>query len=198
VVTGFQDAPGATPLDPDEAGGLIPSHIATQADLNAWEQNNILQAREWSQRAAQRRREVLDEGFVRDLHRRMFGDTWSWAGTFRSSDKSIGVPWEQVAMRLRNLLDDTRYQRDHGVFPADELALRFHHRLVWIHPFANGNGRHARLIADLLALRIGSQPFQWGGGANLEASGATRDSYLKALRAADAGDISPLARFARS
>lgn len=119
MVTAFQDAAGATPLDPDEAAGLIPTHITSQGDLNAWEQNNILQGREWSRRARQLKRELLEESFVRDLHQRMFGDTWKWAGTFRSSDKNIGVPWECIAVQLRNLLDDTRYQRDHKVYEAD-------------------------------------------------------------------------------
>ena len=145
----FQYAPGATPLDPDEAAGLVPSHITTQGDLNAWEQANILLAERWV--ARQIKRDLLNEGFVRDLHRRMFDKTWRWAGTFRQSNKNIGVDWTQVAVKLRNLLDNTRFQIDHAVFEADELVVRFHHQLVWVHAFPNGNGRHARLMADVLA-----------------------------------------------
>ena len=145
----FHYAPGATPLDPDEAAGLVPTHITTQGDLNAWEQINIVQGDRWASR--QKKRDLLDEGFIRDLHRQMFDKTWQWAGTFRKTNKNIGVDSTQVAVKLRNLLDNTKYQIENHVFDADETAVRFHHQLVWIHAFPNGNGRHARLMADLLA-----------------------------------------------
>jgi Fic-DOC domain mobile mystery protein B len=191
----FEYPPGATPLDPDEAQGLLPAHITTQGDLNIWEQTNILQGELWA--AHQYKRELLDEQFIRELHRRMFDQTWRWAGTFRSSDKNIGVDWLQIAMQLRNLLDNTRYQADHQVFPADELAVRFHHQLVAIHPFPNGNGRHARLMADLLVQRLGRPRFSWGGASLVEAN-EVRCTYLEALRAADKHNIALLLAFARS
>ena len=193
----FQYAPGATPLDPDEAAGLVPSHITTQADLNAWEQANILQAVRWV--ARQKKRDLLTEGFVRDLHRRMFDQTWKWAGTFRQSNKNIGVDWTQVAVKLRNLLDNTRFQIDHKVFEPDELVIRFHHQLVWVHAFPNGNGRHARLMADVLAQQLGRPRMTWGGAdVELVSMGTVRDRYLKALREADQGQWSALIAFARS
>jgi Fic-DOC domain mobile mystery protein B len=193
----FQYAPGATPLDPDEAAGLVPSHITTQADLNAWEQANILQAVRWI--ARQKKRALLTEGFVRDLHRRMFDQTWKWAGTFRQSNKNIGVDWTQVAVKLRNLLDNTRFQIDHKVFEPDELVVRFHHQLVWVHAFPNGNGRHARLMADVLAQQLGRPRMTWGGAdVELVSMGTVRDRYLKALREADQGQWSALIAFARS
>ena len=193
----FQYAPGATPLDPDEAAGLVPSHITTQADLNAWEQANILQAVRWV--ARQKKRDLLTEGFVRDLHRRMFDQTWKWAGTFRQSNKNIGVDWTQVAVTLRNLLDNTRFQIDHKVFEPDELVVRFHHQLVWVHAFPNGNGRHARLMADVLAQQLGRPRMTWGGAdVELVSMGTVRDRYLKALREADQGQWSALIAFARS
>lgn len=193
----FQYAPGATPLDPDEAAGLVPSHITTQADLNAWEQANILQAVRWV--ARQKKRDLLTEGFVRDLHRRMFDQTWKWAGTFRQSNKNIGVDWTQVAVKLRNLLDNTRFQIDHKVFEPDELVVRFHHQLVWVHAFPNGNGRHARLMADVLAQQLGRPRMTWGGAdVELVSMGTVRDRYLKALREADQGQWSALIAFARS
>ena len=193
----FQYAPGATPLDPDEAAGLVPSHITTQADLNAWEQANILQAVRWV--ARQKKRDLLTEGFVRDLHRRMFDQTWKWAGTFRQSNKNIGVDWTQVAVKLRNLLDNTRFQIDHKVFEPDELVVRFHHQLVWVHAFPNGNGRHARLMADVLAKQLGRPRMTWGGAdVELVSMGTVRDRYLKALREADQGQWSALIAFARS
>ena len=193
----FQYAPGATPLDPDEAAGLVPSHITTQADLNAWEQANILQAVRWV--ARQKKRDLLTEGFVRDLHRRMFDQTWKWAGTFRQSNKNIGVDRTQVAVKLLNLLDNTRFQIDHKVFEPDELVVRLHHQLVWVHAFPNGNGRHARLMADVLAQQLGRPRMTWGGAdVELVSMGTVRDRYLKALREADQGQWSALIAFARS
>ena len=193
----FQYAPGATPLDPDEAAGLVPSHITTQADLNAWEQANILQAVRWV--ARQKKRDLLTEGFVRDLHRRMFDQTWKWAGTFRQSNKNIGVDWTQVAVKLCNLLDNTRFQIDHKVFEPDEFVVRLHHQLVWVHAFPNGNGRHARLMADVLAQQLGRPRMTWGGAdVELVSMGTVRDRYLKALREADQGQWSALIAFARS
>jgi Fic-DOC domain mobile mystery protein B len=186
--------PGATPLDADERASLIPGHIATQGDLNEWEQLNILQG---ERRARSQRREILDEQFLRRLHREMFGETWRWAGRFRTSDKNIGVDWLHIGVEVKNLLDDVRYQLEHGGIPADEIAIRFHHRLVAIHPFPNGNGRHARLMADLLAERLGRPRFTWGSASLVDANDA-RQRYIAALRAADSRDIAPLLAFARS
>lgn len=191
----FEYPLGATPLDPDEAQGLLPTHITTQGELNVWEQTNILQGELWA--ARQSKRELLDEAFIRELHRRMFDQTWRWAGTFRSSDKNIGVDWLHIAVQLRNLLDNTRYQMEHQVFSVDELAVRFHHQLVAIHPFPNGNGRHARLMADLLVQRLGMPRFSWGS-VSLVDTGEVRNAYLEALWAADRHNIALLLAFART
>lgn len=190
----FDYAPGATPLDPDEAAGLLPTHITTQRELNEWEQANILEGGEWARR--QSRREILDDVFVRELHRRLFNHTWKWAGQYRSTDKNIGVAWPQVSTQVRNLLADAQTWVAQAVYPADEIAVRLHHRLVWIHPFANGNGRHARLMSDLLLQRLGRPAFSWGG-KSLAAPGDVRRAYLDALRAADGRDYGPLLKFAR-
>ena len=193
----FHYPPGATPLDPDEAVGLVPTHITTQEDLNAWEQINIAQGERWTER--QKKRALLDERFVRDLHRQMFDKTWDWAGTFRKSNKNIGVDWTQVSVRLRNLLGNTQYQIESQVFDADEIAVRFHHQLVWIHAFPNGNGRHARLMADLLVIRLGRARLTWGDGERSDAPiSSVRVRYLAALRAADQGQFGDLIGFARS
>ena len=192
----FHYAPGATPLDPDEAAGLIPTHITTQGDLNAWEQANILAGDRWAMR--QMRRELLEEAFVRNLHKKMFDQTWSWAGTFRNSNKNIGVDWSQIATQLRDLLDNTQYQIEHQVFDVDEIVVRFHHQLVWIHAFPNGNGRHARLMADLLAINLNRPRLSWGGGeAQIVSNGSVRDKYLAALREADQGLFQSLIELAR-
>jgi len=195
VGVGDAHVPGATPLDPDEVAGLLPVHIRTQEELNEWEQTNIRSALRWL--ATGRRRDVLTEGFVRDLHRRMFDQTWRWAGRFRSTERNTGVAPEQIGPRLRDLLDDTKYWLEHGTYPPDEAAARLHHRLVAIHCFANGNGRHARLTADVLLAARGVPPFTWGRG-DLVHEGDVRGRYLAALRAADGGDLNPLLAFVRS
>ena len=191
----FEYAPGATPIDPDEALGLIPKHISTQADLNAWEEMNIVEGADWI--ARQKIAQGLNEGLVRELHRRMFNQTWLWAGTFRKSAKSIGIDWTQIAVVLKNLLDNTVYQIENKAMPIDEIVVRFHHQLVLIHAFPNGNGRHARLMADALIVSLGGKRFSWGGNTLIATPGAIRQNYLSALRAADKGDIAPLMQFAR-
>lgn len=186
---------GTTPIDPDEAEGLIPLHIRTQSELDAWEQSNIIEGLAWAER--QGRRDLLEDAFVRELHRRMFGATWRWAGSYRKSDKNIGIDWRHIPVRLRDLLDDIKVQLADLREPIDQTILKFHHRLVLIHPFANGNGRHARVMADLLAYRQGRPSFSWGRHLLTSAS-EMRDEYLAALRRADQRDYLPLFRFARS
>jgi Fic-DOC domain mobile mystery protein B len=192
--------PGQTPLDPDESAQLIPTHLTTQGDLDEWEQTNILEARGWLDGQLRRRRppDVLSEGFSRTLHRRMFDQTWQWAGQFRTSDKNIGCPWQQVPMRLRQLLDNTAFQLSiEPPLPLDDMAARFHHALVLVHPFPNGNGRHARLMTDALLRARRAEPFSWGS-RNLVGVGEARTRYIQALRAADQGDFEPLRVFVRS
>lgn len=189
---------GATPLDPDEAAALIPSHITTQGQLNEWELANFLEGQRWAlspRRLA--RAELLTADFMQKLHERMFGRTWKWAGTFRKTEKSIGVAPEQIAVRLRDLCDDAKTQIECRSWPLDEIAARFHHRLVAIHPFPNGNGRHSRLMADLLLIKLGAEPFPWGAD-DLVAEGAARTRYLEALRMADGKDYAALFAFVRS
>ena len=187
---------GQTPLDPDELVQLIPSHLMTQQDLDEWEQTNILSAQRWLKR--QRKSPVLTEAFCRELHRRMFDQTWRWAGQFRTSDKNIGCEWQQIPMRLRQLLDNTDYQlMSVNASAIDGAAARFHHALVCVHPFPNGNGRHARLMADALLISKSAKPFSWGGH-QLTAAGEARARYIQSLRAADVGDLDPLISFVRT
>lgn len=191
----FQYPIGATPIDPDEALGLIPGHITTQAELNAWEELNIEEGAAWI-----KRQNVLlkfNEGLVRDLHHRMFNKTWRWSGKFRQSAKSIGIDWTQISVTLKDLLENTLYQINHQSMSNDEIVIRFHHRLVWIHAFPNGNGRHARLLADGLMMSLGGKRFSWGGSQSLVKPGVTRQHYLAALRAADQGSYESLMEFAR-
>jgi Fic-DOC domain mobile mystery protein B len=195
VAIGASHTPGATPLDPDEIAGLIPRSITTVAALNAYEAENILAAMEWLENA--RRKDPLSDDFLKELHRRMFGRTWRWAGQYRLTGKNIGVDPANIAVQIRELTRNCRAQIDAGGIPLDHLAARFHHRLVWIHPFANGNGRHARLATDLLLELRGGEPFSWGA-ANLDNQGPVREAYIEALREADRNNFEPLVAFVRS
>ena len=183
-----------TPIDPDEAKGLIPDLI-TQSQLNEYEQLNIAAARVWAQTSRFLKRQLLTRDGLQRLHQKMFDRTWKWAGQFRRSEKSIGIPWTEIPVAVQMLCDDTNYQLAHRSSPLEEIALRFHYRLVTIHPFPNGNGRHARLAADLLCVQRGGQAFKWGE-SNLAAKGSARSAYLNALRLADKGDFLPLIQFA--
>lgn len=188
----FEYAPGATPIDPDEAAGLIPTHITLQRELDEYEEANILEATEWL--FSRRRGDPLDEEFIHTVHRRMFQRVWKWAGEQRRSDKNIGVHWPEIPVSLRQLVGDIRTQIAHEAYPPAEIAARFHHRLVAVHVFSNGNGRHARLMTDLLLTDLSGRRFEWGRGSLVQAS-ELRTQYIAALRAADAGDYAPLLTF---
>lgn len=184
---------GQTPLDPDEIDGLRMDWVTTRAALDDVEHENIQKGIDWAARAV-RRRAVLSDDFLRELHRRMFGDVWTWAGRYRTSEKNIGAAPHRIAECVRNLVDDAGVWMARGVYDADERVARFHHRLVAIHPFANGNGRFGRAAADLLMREIGAAALTWGAGL---AAAEARTRYIEALRAADAGAIGPLVGFVR-
>ncbi len=190
--------PGQTPLDEDEIHGLLLPVIATQGELNEFEQLNIEQAMEWTLKRSFRREQIFTEAFVCDVHRRMYGDVWAWGGEFRKTNKNIGTDKWKIGAELKCLLDDAAYWIENNIYAPDEMALRFKHRLVSIHCFANGNGRHSRLLADIIVSKIFKRPvFTWGA-ANLAQQGDARERYLHAVKAADVGEIDPLLAFARS
>lgn len=191
----FNEPNDATPLTPEERDGLIPSHVALRGELNELEQQNILAASVW---AFGRKRDPFSETFALGLHKRMFDQVWRWAGQFRTSNKNIGVDHRTAQVRLRQALDDARYWVDHKTYSHDEIAVRFHHALVFIHPFPNGNGRWSRLMADLLIVSLGGKRFSWGGAQTLRSADETRRAYIAALRAADNHDFAPLIAFSRS
>jgi Fic-DOC domain mobile mystery protein B len=192
-------APGATPLTAEQLKGLRNPFITTHAELNRAEQANIVRARLWARTA----RSIVMPGmlgreFLEDLHRRMYGDVWSWAGKQRTVDTNIGVDFPKIGVELRILIDDARYWLDHGTYPPIEYAVRMHHRLVFIHPFPNGNGRLSRFYADLVLTRYFKQNrLTWGGG-QLGNEDPRRMQYLESLRAADRQDYSGLIGFATS
>lgn len=193
----FDNPPGATPLEQEELEGLKIKSISTRGELDRWEQENIGAAMEWLEKR-KNKTEILNEAFVRKLHTQMFNKVWTWAGAFRLSNKNIGVDKYQISIQLKHLLDDIKYWIEHKLYDPDEIAARFHHRIVAIHCFPNGNGRHARLIADTLLTDVfDAKPFTWGKG-NLAGAGTVRTEYIKALRAADQNNYEPLKQFVRS
>ncbi len=192
----FDSPEGATPLDPDDIDGLIPTHIVNRQQLNGLEQQNITQAELWLMRA--RFKKINTEANLRKLHTQMFSQVWKWAGTFRKTGKNIGIEAYQIAIELKKLCDDVDTWIKFSSYTLDELAVRFHHRLVFIHAFPNGNGRHARLATDILLTKQLSQDrFTWGSGL-IEEAGAIRQRYISALQSADRGDFDPLLSFVKS
>lgn len=192
----FDYPPGATPLHPDEMDGLRLKHVTTREELDRWEQENIQDAMAWL--GKRRKSNILTEEFILQLHKKMFGKVWHWAGQFRRTNKNIGVEWTIVPTELRQLLGDAQYWVQHNVFPPDEIAYRLHHKLVWIHLFPNGNGRHSRMMADILLTELYNlEPFTWGSDV-LTPAGDTRKHYIDSLKLADNQDYSRLAVFVRS
>jgi Fic-DOC domain mobile mystery protein B len=190
--------PGQTRLDDDERDGLLIPTITTRQELDEFEQLNVEDAIQWTLEASILAEEILTESFVKTLHERMFGNCWAWAGQFRNTNKNLGVDKFEIPHNLRTLLEDARFWMGNSTFGPDELCVRFKHRLVLIHCFPNGNGRHARLMADVLVSRgFGLDVFSWGS-ATLSQAGTARQSYIATLRTADEGNLAPLVKFARS
>jgi Fic-DOC domain mobile mystery protein B len=190
----FTTAPGATPLSAEDVAGLIPA-LTTQGELNEFEQLNIAKGLRWAQKSRQLKKNLLEVPSLLLLHRRMFDETWRWAGTFRIVELNIGVPIAQIQPQLLQACGNAEAQVQFATFEEREIAIRLHHKLVWIHPFRNGNGRHARLTADLF-LHFRKQPsLTWGGNA-LTNAGAIRTEYIAALQEADKNQFARLIAFA--
>lgn len=189
----IEQSDGSTPLTPEELEELVPSYISIRSELNEAEQANISKAEEW---ARGRKRKVLDRTFLNTLHKNMFGNVWGWAGKLRTTEKNIGIDPAQIAAQLKELIDNCEYWTEKNTYEPDEIATRFHHRLVSIHPYANGNGRHSRLAADLLLISMGEEPFSWGRGSSVD-SKEIRAEYIAALRAADGHKFEALLGFVR-
>ena len=189
---------GQTPLEEDEKEGLLIPTIATREELDEFEQQNIEQAIQWTLRRSFKTEAIFTEDFLKAVHKRMYGNVWAWAGAFRKTNKNIGVDKWQIATELKTLLGDTLYWIKNNTYPPEEITIRFKHRLVSIHCFPNGNGRHSRLMADIVIEKIFKQPVYTWGAANLVQQGHTRTAYLNAIWAADAGDITTLMAFTRS
>jgi Fic-DOC domain mobile mystery protein B len=194
----FEYISGQTPLDEDEKEGLLIDSISSRADLDEFEELNIVKAIEWTLNNKIRGENILNEDFIKSLHNNMFGEVWAWAGHFRKSNKNIGVDWPTIGIELKKLLGDTEYWIKYGTYLPDEIAIRFKHRLVQIHCFPNGNGRHSRMMADIIIESIfKGEVFDWRY-SNMVHADAIREEYISAIRNADKGDIAPLLKFARS
>jgi Fic-DOC domain mobile mystery protein B len=195
----FELIDGQTPLDEEEKDGLLIPTITKRGELDEFEQQNIERAIQWTMSRKFKRDEILTEKFIKLVHKKMYGEVWAWAGEFRKTNKNLGVDRYQVTTELRKLLDDCNYWIDHNTYLPDETAIRFKHRIVQIHCFSNGNGRHSRLMGDLIVEKIFNKPFfSWGGHHNLTRTGKGRQLYLAAIKAADANSITSLLEFARN
>lgn len=189
---------GQTPLDEEEKEGLKIKSITTQRELNEFEQLNIEKAVEWIIKTKLKPENILTEKFIKNLHKKMYADVWKWAGKFRRTDKNIGTKWTLIVIELKNLFDDTNFWIENKTYSPDEIAIRFKHRIVSIHCFPNGNGRHSRLMADIIMESIFAQEiFSWHK-SNMVKADETRKKYIRALRTADNGDIMPLLSFAKN
>ena len=185
---------GHTELSEEDRLGLIPTYIATRGELFDAEQRNIAQA---LMRRSPSATALLDDAYLRRLHQAMFDQVWEWAGRYRIRETNIGIAFEQISSEIRNLVEDTKAWVEYSAYEQDELAVRFHHRLVAIHAFPNGNGRHGRIAADYLVTSLNGEPFTWGARLNTDTD-KLRGAYLHALRRADGGDIEELLAFART
>lgn len=189
---------GQTPIDEDEKEGLLIETIATKGELDEFEQQNIEEAMQWVFSRKFKAKDVFTENFICNIHKRMYGDVWAWAGEFRKTVKNIGIDKYQIPVALKVLCDDALFWVENRSYPPEEIAVRFKHRIVSIHCFPNGNGRHSRLMGDIIIEKLfGQEPFSWGAG-NLLKAGDTRATYLQAVKAADQGEYAPLLAFARS
>ncbi|MHB1277573.1 MAG: mobile mystery protein B [Bacteroidia bacterium] len=194
----FNLADGQTPLAEEEKEGLLFSSITTHGELDEFEQLNIENAIQWILSRKFKKDEILTEAFIKLVHRKMYAEVWAWAGEFRKTNKNIGVDMHQVPTQLRLLLDDCQYWIENNTYPPDEIAVRFKHRIVSIHCFSNGNGRHSRMMGDLIIEKIFGRPvFTWGATINLTQAGDIRREYLAAVKSADKNDFKPLLEFAR-
>ncbi|MTI29861.1 mobile mystery protein B [Xanthovirga aplysinae] len=189
---------GQTPLDEDEKEGLRILTIATRSELDEFEQQNIEEAIQWALTRSLKPKTIFSEKFIKSLHIRMYGNVWAWAGNFRKSNKNLGIDKWQIPIALKTLIDDAIFWVENKTYLPDEIAVRFKHRIVSIHCFPNGNGRHSRLMADVIVDKIYKENvFTWGAG-NLVKQGESRQIYLKAVKEADKGNYEPLLEFARS
>lgn len=191
----FEADDNSTPLTPEEKDGLKLKWITLRSELNEAEARNIAEAQIWL--AMNKNKDVLSDSFLRNLHKKMFGNVWKWAGKYRETERNIGVAHYQIPLKLMQLFDDVKFWISNNTYSNHEIAVRLHHRLVQIHPFPNGNGRVSRLMADLASFQLEGKALYWGD-VNLVNVSEIRTKYIAALRKADTGDYSDLLNFTKS
>ena len=191
----FEADDNSTPLTAEEKDGLKFKWITLRSELNEAEARNIAQAQVWL--ISNKNKDIFSDTFLRELHKKMFGDVWKWAGTYRNSERNIGVAPFQIPIKLMQLFDDVKFWIENKTYSNREIAVRLHHKLVQIHPFPNGNGRVSRLMADLVLEKLEGSKLYWGN-TNLVNVSEIRSSYIAALRKADAGDYTDLIEFTES
>ena len=194
----FNNLDGQTPLSVEELDGLKILSISTREELDEFEQFNIEKAIQWTFGKKIQSKDLFSEKFIKDLHKRMYGEVWKWAGSFRTSEKNLGIKSYLIPVQLKQLLDDALYWYENHIYSPDEVAVRFKHQLVSIHCFANGNGRHSRLMADLIIEKLYKEPFLTWGGSSLVKSNEKREEYINAIKLADHQNFRPLIMFAKS
>ncbi len=187
----FETDDNSTPLTEEEKEQLKVKWVTTRAELNELETRGIAQAELW---LLKNKKDILNEDFIKLLHNKMFGSIWKWAGKYRTTERNIGAVPYQIQPKLRILLDDINFWIENKTFSEKEIAIRFHHRLVQIHPFPNGNGRISRLMADLLMRKLGRSELNWGS-ENLTKISDIRKKYILALQEADRGNYDNLLKF---
>lgn len=194
----FQAKEHETPLTEEEKLDLIPS-LSTRAELNEAERANIFMARIWAMRPRTLKRDdLVTDTYSRELHQRMFDGVWKWAGCYRKTERNLGWEVHRLTEGVYNAFADARVWLQYDTYPLQEAAVRLHHQLVRVHPWPNGNGRHARLMADVIVQARGGGELTWGAGADIATPGEMRTKYIEAIRKADAGDVGPLLKFAKS
>lgn len=191
----FEADDNSTPLTAEEKDGLKLKWITLRSELNEAEARNIAQAQVWLM--SNKNKDIYSDTFLRELHKKMFGNVWKWAGTYRNSERNIGVAPYQIPIKLMQLFDDVKFWIENKTYSNREIAVRLHHKLVQIHPFPNGNGRVSRLMADLVLEKLEGSKLYWGN-TNLVNVSEVRSSYIAALRKADAGDYSDLMEFTQA
>lgn len=199
MTTLIENPEGATPLSPDDMLGLKHKHVDTREQLNELEAANILQGQIWASTLKKPTLDsIFDRAFVTNLHKALFGDVWEWAGIFRQRQLNIGIDPKNIPVDLHNFLEDAKCWVEFKHYDNLELSARIQHRLVQIHPFVNGNGRHSRIFTDIVRVYLlGEKPMKWAY-AKLEDLTEERSSYITGLRKADEGDFSVFIKYLQS
>ena len=188
---------GATPGG--DTSGLLLEHLSTTTARNAAETEAISRAYDKYVFRARRKKqgtEWLTDDFIRRVHADMLGTIWEWAGKYRQTKFNLGVDPHLIREQIKLFTEDFLYWNGtESTMSVIEIAARIQHRLTNIHPFTNGNGRHARLITDIF-LHSRKLPIpQWPQIQLMAQGNEIGEQYITAMKKADNGDINDLIQF---